>query len=358
MIQQRKPSIVTISHLRRHRSFDKKHKHSSIKKQRSNTIIHVALGLSRDIYATNTKKILHEQIPARINNHQYQEKETKSAIIQNPIQYEKRFIHSNNDINIHQYYRSLSQIKKSANVTKQSSSQLNNSTKTQTDQDSNINRSSKIKSRLLRSFKVFPREDVSIGHTWLDGKGMTEDYHRQHKTNKKTKLLLCSRRCILLSLLTTLLVVLIIITILLILLIKPKSETTRTDIPVLRWNSTCITVAGITNNPGNADNQLNDPIDITLDYEHNLYIADYNNHRIQKYLFGVLTGQTVAGNGTSGSSQYQLHFPLRVIVDSNENLYISDGSNARVQYWSKGAVSGTTLAGKTGKTKIIIDIFF
>ncbi|CAF3743386.1 unnamed protein product [Rotaria sp. Silwood1] len=121
--------------------------------------------------------------------------------------------------------------------------------------------------------------------------------------------------------------------------------------PVLRWNSTGITVAGITNNSGNADNQLNFPTDVKLDYEHNLYIVDSNNHRIQKYLFGALTGQTVAGNGTSGSSQYQLSYPLTMMIDSNENLYISDTSNARVQYWPKGAVSGTTIADTTALTK-------
>ena len=60
-------------------------------------------------------------------------------------------------------------------------------------------------------------------------------------------------------------------------------------IPVLRWNSTGITVAGIGGMPGNASNQFNSPTDVILDYANNLYIADYNNHRVQKYLFGSST---------------------------------------------------------------------
>jgi hypothetical protein len=120
-------------------------------------------------------------------------------------------------------------------------------------------------------------------------------------------------------------------------------------IPVLRWNSTGITVAGITGTPGMASNQLNTPTDVKLDYANNLYIADYLNHRIQKYLFGSSTGITVAGNGTNSSSQYQLARPSRVTLDVNENLYVTDTGNDRIQFWPNGGISGSTVAGITGK---------
>ena len=121
--------------------------------------------------------------------------------------------------------------------------------------------------------------------------------------------------------------------------------------PVLRWNSTGITVAGISGSPGFADNQLNSPFDIFLDYANNLYIADRYNHRIQKYLFGSSIGERVAGNVTGGSSLDKLSGPTRVLMDSNENLYIADTGNARVQFWRKGANSGTTIAGTGKKNK-------
>ncbi|CAF4539650.1 unnamed protein product, partial [Rotaria sp. Silwood2] len=73
---------------------------------------------------------------------------------------------------------------------------------------------------------------------------------------------------------------------------------------VLRWNTTGITIAGISNESGSDSTHLNTPWDVTLDYQNSLYIADRNNHRIQKYLVGSLSGITVAGqaNGTSGST--------------------------------------------------------
>ncbi len=119
---------------------------------------------------------------------------------------------------------------------------------------------------------------------------------------------------------------------------------------MLRWNSTGITVAGTI--LGNASDQLNDPSDVVVDYEYNLYIADRKNNRIQKYLYGSRNGTTVAGNRTSNYSQYQLLNPARLILDSNRNLYISDTSNHRIQFWPVNATYGTTIAGVTGRTKL------
>lgn len=119
--------------------------------------------------------------------------------------------------------------------------------------------------------------------------------------------------------------------------------------PALRWNSTGITVAGIVGDPGNASNQLNRPLDVTLDWNHNVYIPDYYNHRIQKYSSDSSVGVTIAGNGILGLTPSQLYYPSRVLIDANENLYISDALNYRVQLWNKGATNGTTIAGTTGK---------
>ena len=165
----------------------------------------------------------------------------------------------------------------------------------------------------------------------------------------------CSRRYIITSVLIAVLVILIIATILLVLLIKSPTKTiipsNLDNIPALRWNSTGITVAGISGSPGSANNQLSFPYDIFLDYANNLYIADRGNHRIQKYLIGSSIGQRVAGNVTGGSSSDKLSIPSRLLIDSNENLYISDRCNARIQFWRKGANSGITVAGTGKKNK-------
>jgi len=118
--------------------------------------------------------------------------------------------------------------------------------------------------------------------------------------------------------------------------------------PVLRWNTSGITIAG-NGSSGNANNRFNNPRDIILDHANSFYIADAFNHRIQKFLSGSLNGTTIIGNGTVGSSQNQLNSPSRIIFDSNENMYIADLYNHRIQFWHKNDLSTSTIAGITGE---------
>ncbi|CAF4496451.1 unnamed protein product, partial [Rotaria sp. Silwood2] len=117
--------------------------------------------------------------------------------------------------------------------------------------------------------------------------------------------------------------------------------------PLLRWNSTGLTVAGIGSSSGSTSDKLNTPIDLAVDFSNTLYIADFNNNRIQRWLIGASTGTTVAGqaNGTSGIGAAYLSAPAGVIIDSNNNIYVSDSINARIQQWTNGATSGTQIAG-------------
>jgi len=120
---------------------------------------------------------------------------------------------------------------------------------------------------------------------------------------------------------------------------------------VLRWNSTGLTVAGVSNVSGTDNMHLNMPVDLALDYKGTMFIADYNNHRIQKYVRGSRNGATVAGfgNGTSSTSPNGLTSPIHVIVDDEENLYIPNLGNNRILYWPRNALSGIVVAG-FGKT--------
>ena len=122
---------------------------------------------------------------------------------------------------------------------------------------------------------------------------------------------------------------------------------------VLRWNSTGITIAGVTTVAGTDNMHLNTPSDLALDYKGIMFIADRNNHRIQKYVRGSMNGTTVAGfgNGTSSTSLYGLNQPIHVIVDDEENLYISNPGSARILYWPRNALSGIVVAGFGKKKK-------
>ena len=149
--------------------------------------------------------------------------------------------------------------------------------------------------------------------------------------------------------LLTLLVLTIIAVLLCVLLINSAQK--KKGIPnkesVLRWNSTGITIAGVATVPGIDNMHLNTPVDFALDYKGTMFIADRNNHRIQKYVRGSMNGTTVAGfgNGTSGGLPYGLNQPIHIIVDDEENLYISNLGNHRILYWPRNALSGVVVAG-------------
>jgi len=115
----------------------------------------------------------------------------------------------------------------------------------------------------------------------------------------------------------------------------------------LRWNSTGITIAGVSNVPGTDSMHFNVSTDLALDYQGTMFIADRYNHRIQKYVRGSMNGTTVAGfgNGTSSNSLYGLGSPVHVIVDDEQNLYIAESGNNRVSWWSRHALSGVVVAG-------------
>jgi len=83
--------------------------------------------------------------------------------------------------------------------------------------------------------------------------------------------------------------------------------------------------------------KLNIPGDVTIDSAGNIYIADTRNHRIRKVdTRGVIT--TVAGNGLPGFSgdgglatQAKLYYPSLATVDSVGNLFIDDYENHRIR---------------------------
>lgn len=96
--------------------------------------------------------------------------------------------------------------------------------------------------------------------------------------------------------------------------------------------------AGFSGDGGAATSaKLNSPVHVTIDASGNMYIADYQNHRIRKVnTSGTIS--TVAGNGTNGygsdgvsATSTSLNFPTSVMVDATGNIYISDNSNNRIR---------------------------
>ena len=104
--------------------------------------------------------------------------------------------------------------------------------------------------------------------------------------------------------------------------------------------------------------QLNQPVAVALDSSGNLYIADFNNNRVRMVNpAGVIS--TVAGSGTAGfggdggpAATAQLNGPTALAVAPSGNVYVSDFTNNRVRKFMPGGnistVAGNGLSGYGG----------
>lgn len=116
------------------------------------------------------------------------------------------------------------------------------------------------------------------------------------------------------------------------------------------WNTNGITVAGDVI-AGTTSNRLSNPNAVFVDSSGNFYVADMENHRIQKFTPGSLNGITVAGGNGAGSSSIQLNKPTAVYLDKQGYLYVTDYNNQRVQKFPPNSTSttfGVTVAGGNG----------
>lgn len=93
--------------------------------------------------------------------------------------------------------------------------------------------------------------------------------------------------------------------------------------------------------------QFNFPNEVAVDYSGNVYVTDFNSHRIRKItpdgLVSTLAGgQFGFADGTGSSAQFRN--PWGIAVDASENVYVTDYRNERIRKISPtGVVS--TLAG-------------
>lgn len=95
------------------------------------------------------------------------------------------------------------------------------------------------------------------------------------------------------------------------------------------------------------------PWGIYVDVNGTLFVADRNNHRIQRFTSGSFIGTTVAGSSTdAGPYAYQLSSPTSIVFDPFGYLYILDTGNNRVQKWLPGASYGTTVIATSMSTPL------
>ena len=109
--------------------------------------------------------------------------------------------------------------------------------------------------------------------------------------------------------------------------VTPKGESPESQevmaIPSPYLLATCIGQEGVD------EGEFSSPTGITLDKEGNLYVADTDNHSIQKF---DKTGKFVARWGGEPSSQEgNFYYPRGLAVGANDAVYVADSGNNRVQ---------------------------
>ncbi|CAF3317190.1 unnamed protein product [Rotaria socialis] len=89
------------------------------------------------------------------------------------------------------------------------------------------------------------------------------------------------------------------------------------------------------------------PLDLVVDRNRLVYVADNANQRILKVNFEKREVSVVAG-GSHGNGTDQLSSPNGVAVDQLGTVYVADTDNRRVVRWPRGATSGSIIAGGRG----------
>lgn len=96
---------------------------------------------------------------------------------------------------------------------------------------------------------------------------------------------------------------------------------------------------GVGGDDGPANNALlNNPSDVAVDGNNNVYIVEQGSHRVRRVNTGSLIIKTVAGTGVQGfggdggpALQAQFSMPASLAFDALGNLYVGDSANARVR---------------------------
>ena len=128
---------------------------------------------------------------------------------------------------------------------------------------------------------------------------------------------------------------------------------------ILRWlpnstNGSYGTLFAGNGSAGSGAQLLNSPRHLDIDINNQyIYVADYGNHRIQRFSITNInsTGVTVAGGNGSGTGPTQLKSPRSVCISKKTGaLYIADTLNHRVQRWTIDGTQGFTIAGDPAST--------
>lgn len=105
---------------------------------------------------------------------------------------------------------------------------------------------------------------------------------------------------------------------------------------IVRWTLGASNWTLIAGNPngssGSTADRLWSSTDVVLDPMGNAYVSDYNNHRIQFFPVDQKNGTTIAGvTNMIGSASFLFNGSRSIALDNQLNIYVADRNNHRVQ---------------------------
>lgn len=107
-------------------------------------------------------------------------------------------------------------------------------------------------------------------------------------------------------------------------------------------------VAGYLDGPAD-EAKFNQPINICMDVDGNMFVSDFLNQRIRK-ISSDMTVTTIAGTGIAGlqdgpADQAKFNYPRGICLDDTGNLYIGDSWNHRIRKISTDGIVSTYAGG-------------
>jgi len=103
------------------------------------------------------------------------------------------------------------------------------------------------------------------------------------------------------------------------------------------------------NGRGDKLSQLNEPTYIFIDREETVYVSDWQNDRVMKWLKDANEGIVVAGGQGKGKNLNQLYYPMGLVVNEVGDIYVADCWNNRIMCWSLGSKEGRVIVGGNGR---------